>query len=245
MFDFFRDLILEAVGMDSRAAAYERRNGSSMWICRCDCGSRISVEEGNLLTGAVTSCGCMYDDLLSPGQRFGKLTVIRPVEGGGTEAWLVKCDCGNTTFATRGNLLRGKVTSCGCQPKEVSALSARESGGDLSGQRFGKLTVISPDDEGLRGRRRRRRETFIFSRGAKVMTFVLGVLYLLIAGFGILTMKEAGALTAYRMIRFVLLAGCDIASLVCLAIGKKKTEIAALILIVLFGVTQYFTVLLM
>lgn len=244
MFDFFRDLILEAVGMDSRAVAYERKNGSNMWICRCDCGSRISVVEGNLLTGAVTSCGCLYDELLSPGQRFGKLTVVRPVEGGGTEAWLVKCDCGNTTFATRGNLLRGNVTSCGCQPKADRVLTARESGVDLSGCRFGKLTVICPDNEGLSGRRRRRKETFLFSWGAKVMVFALGILYLLVAGFGVLTMKEAGALSAYRIIRFVLLAGCDIASLVCLAIGKKKTEIAALILIVLFGVAQYFTTLL-
>lgn len=245
MFDFFRDIILEAVGMDSRAVAYERKNGSNMWICRCDCGNKISVDAGNLLTGAITSCGCIYDELLSPGQRFGKLTVVRPVEDGGINAWLVKCDCGNTTFATRGNLLRGKVTSCGCVRKEASAANVRDSGGDLSGQRFGRLTVLYPDYEGAKGRRRRRKETFIFSRGAKVMAFVLGILYLLIAGFSVLAMKEAGALTAYRAFRFVLLAGCDIASLVCLAIGKKKTEIAALILIVLFVVTQYFTTLLM
>lgn len=89
----------------------------------------------------------------------------------------------------------------------------------------------------------KKKDKFIFSKSSKVIVFVLGILYLIIAWFNVATMKEIGALNAYKVIRLLFLTSCDIASLVCLAISKKKTEIAALILILVFVLTQYFTTL--
>lgn len=86
-------------------------------------------------------------------------------------------------------------------------------------------------------------ERYIFSRGAKIIVFVFGVLYLVITWFSMKVMKDSGTLSALYLIRYIFLIACDIASLVCLAIGKKKAEVAALVLIVVFVVTQYFTVL--
>ena len=28
------------------------------WLCRCECGTEVECETGNLLSGASTSCGC-------------------------------------------------------------------------------------------------------------------------------------------------------------------------------------------
>lgn len=66
------------------------------------------------------------------GQRFGRLTVIErgpdyvhtTLRAYGkdttyrTARWLCRCDCGGTTTATRGNLLAGITTSCGCKRRE-------------------------------------------------------------------------------------------------------------------------------
>ena len=72
------------------------------------------------------------------GQRFNKLIVIDRVENKGKKVqWLCQCDCGNYTIVDTGHLKDGHVQSCGCL--KHSPLD------DISGQRFGKLTVIQYD----------------------------------------------------------------------------------------------------
>ena len=74
------------------------------------------------------------------GQRFGRLTVIERAENNkrGCTMWLCKCDCGNTTISRGSDLKIGKTQSCGCTIKEF--LHTRVF--NLTGQRFGRLTVI-------------------------------------------------------------------------------------------------------
>lgn len=49
------------------------------------------------------------------GQRFGRLTVLEPVENiGSRTAWLCRCDCGQETIVTTRRLRDGHRTSCGC-----------------------------------------------------------------------------------------------------------------------------------
>lgn len=82
------------------------------------------------------------------GKKFGKLNVIREVESRkGTNAlWLCKCECGNE-IVVNGYLLRsGKKTNCGCDPKFNSGRFVKGEGlKDITGKRFGKLTVIRID----------------------------------------------------------------------------------------------------
>lgn len=72
-----------------------------------------------------------YESLI--GKRYGKLVVkeLLPSNGSGHRRWLCQCDCGNMHEATTGNLNSGHATNCGC-----------EKSPDLSGQRFGQITVI-------------------------------------------------------------------------------------------------------
>ena len=50
------------------------------------------------------------------GQRFGKLTVLRPAENlGDSTAWVCQCDCGRETVVRTDKLRRGHTKTCGCQ----------------------------------------------------------------------------------------------------------------------------------
>ena len=50
------------------------------------------------------------------GQKFGKLTVIKLVEGDNAQnrKYLCQCDCGNEKITSEDNLKRGHCKSCGC-----------------------------------------------------------------------------------------------------------------------------------
>ena len=83
------------------------------------------------------------------GQKFGRLTVIRRVEdkicpSGTYKQYLCKCDCGNTIAVTTASLKSGHTKSCGCLRKDtLSQLTYK----DLTGQVFGKLTVIKRETD--------------------------------------------------------------------------------------------------
>ena len=60
------------------------------------------------------------------GQRFGKLTVLRPAEGIGTYTfWTCRCDCGQETVVRTSNLRGGRTKSCGCQRRTAAVKQAK------------------------------------------------------------------------------------------------------------------------
>ena len=68
------------------------------------------------------------------GGKFGRLTVIEianPMKNTGVKKWKCVCDCGNEFIAIGSSLKNGTTISCGC-----SRIN------DLTGKRFGRLTVI-------------------------------------------------------------------------------------------------------
>lgn len=71
------------------------------------------------------------------GQKFHNLTVIKKADeqNGQKTMWICRCDCGNETKASTSDLRNGHKKSCGCRKKRPNAK-------DLTGQRFGRLTVI-------------------------------------------------------------------------------------------------------
>lgn len=76
-------------------------------------------------------------ELVAPiGQKFGRLTVIGDAghDAHGHRHWLCRCDCGTEKAIKSGNVKRGLSKSCGC-----GRVTNRH---DLSGMRFGLLTVI-------------------------------------------------------------------------------------------------------
>lgn len=106
------------------------------WLCKCECGNVVSVTSANLRSGNTTSCGCNKCPDIK-GMRFGKLIVISsPKMKGKYKYCTCKCDCGNTVDVRMHLLTGGYTKSCGCLRKISKNFI------DLSGHRFGKLTVI-------------------------------------------------------------------------------------------------------
>lgn len=71
------------------------------------------------------------------GKRYGNLTAVEYL---GSGKWLFACDCGNMTRSKGVDVRAGRVRSCGC---------IRNT--DLTGQRFGRLTVIRKEGTNKQG----------------------------------------------------------------------------------------------
>jgi hypothetical protein len=129
------------------------RSKSIWWDCICSCGTVKTLRGSDIRKGAVKSCGCLQVDTCREvgrsgrrditGRVFGRLTVIGDLEQRtrGRVLWQCRCECGNEAAVSGTNLRTGVTISCGCYRKEKSLL-------DLSGQVFGRLTVIR--DSGIR-----------------------------------------------------------------------------------------------
>lgn len=125
----------------------EDKNGLTKFRCICDCGNEKITSGNNLKYGSTKSCGCLHKELsgLSQfenmiGQRFGKLLVIGRAESKWDKVhWICKCDCGNETIVSTSGLKSGHTQSCGCYQDEVASNTHYI---DLSGRKFGRLTVI-------------------------------------------------------------------------------------------------------
>ena len=78
-----------------------------------------------------------FDDIT--GKVFGKLTVLKRVENKDNRPhFLCKCECLNEKVVSSKNLKSGHTTSCGCFRRDSKFK-------DLSGQVFGRLTVLFPN----------------------------------------------------------------------------------------------------
>lgn len=119
------------------------------WLCECDCDkhTKREVREYSLIRGQSGSCGCLsgethrenikknevVPDLV--GQRFGDWTVLSQAEYvNGSRYWNCLCICGTIRAIPERHLLKGHSKSCG----HVK---------DLSGMKFGRLTVLYRVDD--------------------------------------------------------------------------------------------------
>ena len=85
------------------------------------------------------------------GKKFGRLTVLYRDKEYQTQHnsryvyWRCKCECGNEVTVKGILLTQGKTKSCGCLHREQSKINGGFK--DLTGKRYGKLTVIGIDEE--------------------------------------------------------------------------------------------------
>ena len=86
------------------------------------------------------------------GKQFGKLTVLEKT--GEQEdrywTWRCRCDCGNEVVVNTKRLTRGTVFHCGCEKKSPASLGLVPE--DLTGKRYGKLTVLKLEKQQENGK---------------------------------------------------------------------------------------------
>lgn len=117
------------------------KDGSIMYLCKCDCGNTKNVRTSNLTSGKTKSCGCLQRELvseqktklISSGTVFGELTVIKRIgttnwKGNRNALYLCKCSCGEETEVARNNLIKGNTTSCGHKRNElIKKMNSKEN----------------------------------------------------------------------------------------------------------------------
>lgn len=117
----------------------ERKNGYTVWRCRCGCGKEILASSRHLKNGWARDCGCVsgQDRKTSGGGKkdgrsggtqikdwigrsFGDLEVVS-YEGrrDGRHYWRCRCRCGGETVVSQSNLQDGHTRSCGCRVDPV------------------------------------------------------------------------------------------------------------------------------
>lgn len=116
----------------------------AQWLCKCDCGNQVKAIGSALKYGHIKSCGCMKKKRIDiTNKKIGMLTALYPVDDYITPQekhlakWHCICDCGNECDVVIDKLIRNITKSCGCLRKQ------RE---DLTGQKFGRLTVLYMTD---------------------------------------------------------------------------------------------------
>ena len=123
----------------------EKRNGATLWRCRCDCGKEILLEPYQITGEKVRSCGCQRSEKRIKdltGQRFGKLTALERLDEKANRSylWRCRCDCGNEVTVRGNALTTGNTKSCGCAKQEA----LQERAKDIRGKRYGSLIAICP-----------------------------------------------------------------------------------------------------
>jgi len=111
---------------------HEKRDGSNIWLCKCECGKLSLASTGALRSGHRTSCGCFSmiqtRDLI--GEKFGRLLVTGKSDQKKYRQtqWECTCDCGKKLFILTAQLTTGKTQSCGCLRDEKTSARFRKHG---------------------------------------------------------------------------------------------------------------------
>lgn len=83
------------------------------------------------------------------GRVFGRLTVrlFAWTDEACKSCWVCRCECGKGIVTRGGDLIQGRVVSCGCYRSEKTSERQRL---DLIGKRFGRLIVVAPAGQSRR-----------------------------------------------------------------------------------------------
>lgn len=112
----------------AKSFQYYNEKHQECWLFQCDCGNEKIIPAASVKCGHTQSCGCLRRERSAnlnkqdiTGQRFGRLTAVRPTEErdtAGSIIWECQCDCGGTGRYSVNVLRKGMVRSCGCLYKE-------------------------------------------------------------------------------------------------------------------------------
>lgn len=126
--------------------------------CICDCGNEKVILASNVKRGLTRSCGCLEresrfarcHDRFYVGEQVNDFTLIEKTDKrarNGSAIWKLQCKCGNIIEASPSQIKHANKKSCGCD--YVNPLLI-----DLTGQKYGMLTVVRIHDQRVMAGRR-------------------------------------------------------------------------------------------
>lgn len=131
------------------------KDSKTYYKCICDCGKEYIVYGYYLTTGKRHRCpDCSLIEqgikrrIDRIGQRFGKLIILELLynyNNTGKTYAKCKCNCDNIKIIAMNNLINGHTKSCGCE--EINSRYTRQHFIDITGQKFGMLTVVEKSDK--------------------------------------------------------------------------------------------------
>ena len=148
-----------------------KRKKSITWyyIVKCKkCGKEFVSDINHL--SKLKSCGCehnynKFNNII--GKKIGKLTILSKATqrekhkynhfDSYNYSWC-KCECGNIGLHRTVEIIKGNITSCGCQHKKMVSKLGKSNAKDITGKRHGHLTALRPatlEEQKNRGIRKR------------------------------------------------------------------------------------------
>lgn len=129
---------------------YTDKYGDRYFECKCLCGTVRTVSLSTLRNNASKSCGCSRLDRAQRfvGKKFGKLIIKSIYRTGNSTFCDCLCDCGNRRTARLANIKASSPRSCGCLLDDIKL--------DLTGKKFGSLTVKKELPTRIRKNKKRR-----------------------------------------------------------------------------------------
>jgi hypothetical protein len=98
------------------------RNGTQSWLLRCDCGEENWGSARQVLAGKTKRCRECYRKSLRTrppkNLRIGCRTIIKMEMRKGRRFWLLRCDCGEKTWAHARRLIKKSCFKCYTQRRQ-------------------------------------------------------------------------------------------------------------------------------
>lgn len=134
-----------------------KKNGKYVAKVKCDCGKEKNIRLDSVTSNNVRSCGCMRREVISAGEKYGSLTVMKfvGVDRVGRSLWLFQCECSNVVERVAAKIKcdkNGALKHCGCKrltddaalmktlyQKYRDAALVRDIGFELTIEEFTKL----------------------------------------------------------------------------------------------------------
>lgn len=120
------------------------------YICQCDCGNILSVGKNSLKNRKISGCNKCSMTYLKDyiGKTINSWTINDIVIKNNKYYFNCTCECGNVKNVNVYNIINNKSLNCGCG--RIEYLHSQKI--DLTGKKFGKLTVIENTGEQKNGR---------------------------------------------------------------------------------------------
>lgn len=127
-----------------------RNNAPIHYICQCDCGHILRVSKNSLKHRKIDGCEQCFTNYFKDyiGTQINGWFIQDFIKKNNKSYFKCICNCGVEKVVNAYNIINNKSKDCGCGRKEILKGNIK----DLSGMKFGRLTVLENTGEKKNGK---------------------------------------------------------------------------------------------